>query len=286
MRFRREGIIAALAVVAAIVVGPANAADVEFPAPDNAVTVRGVTTYLDLARHFVPDIKNTGNGYVGSRHIDIRHIAGQDFEATDGDTFGFYDISSVKLKADGEERLLVLFDFAQASSAAQGLAVLALYDVSGVPVLLDAADVGLDQSTYFFDQALVPVGGDANVVLTMSTHFNSSQTYNTQTMIMLRDDRLERIDEVTLLGDRNCGVERQQSISYAANPAEGKPYAPVKVTVADVKSAVEEVCADLDPATLGKKQIKVTYVWNAGQNKYLPDSDAIAKLEAENETRF
>lgn len=279
-------IIAALIVVGAAFVRPAGAADIDFPAAEDAVTTHGATTYLDLARHFVPDIRNTGNGYVGTRHIDIRHIAGKDFAAIGGDAFGFYDISSVKLTTGGKERLLVLFDFAQVTKEAQGLAVLALYDVSGQPFLLDAADIGFDQSTYFFDQALVPVGNDANVVLTMSTHFNSSQTYNSQVMTMVRGDRLERIDDVTLLSDRNCGVERQQSISYAANPAEGKPYAPVKVTVTDVQSAIAEVCAELTPPELGKREARTTYVWDTGQNRYLPDSDAIDKLETENETRF
>lgn len=286
MRLISSRILAVFAVMAAILTGPALAADIDYPAPDNAVTAHGVTTYLDLARHFVPDIKDTGNGYVGTKHIAVRHVAGKDFEATDGDTFGFYDIASVKMGDEGKERLLVLYDFAQAARAAQGLAVLALYDVSGQPVLLDAADVGFDQTTSFFDQALMPVGGDANVALIMSSHFNSSQSYNAQTMVMVRDDKLALVDEITLLSDRNCGVERQQSISYAANPGAGKPYAPINVTVTDVTTAVAEVCADLDPAKLGKREIKASYSWDAAKGKYVADSDALEKLAAENETRF
>ena len=54
----------------------------------------------------------------------------------------------------------------------------------------------------------------------------------------------------------------------------------------DVTSAIAEVCAELTPPELGKREVRTTYVWDAGQNRYVPDSDAIDKLETENETRF
>jgi hypothetical protein len=279
-------ILAALIVIAVCLTASARAADVEFPAPDTAVTVHGVTTYLDLARHFVPDIKNTGNGYAGTKRIKIRHIAGPDHDNEDATSFGFYDIARVMMKTDGKDRLLVLFDFAQAAQTAQGVAVLALYDIAHQPVLLDAADIGFDQSTYFFDQALMPVAEGSDVILTMSSHFNSSQSYVTQSMIMVRNDKLELIDTAMLFGDRNCGVDRQQTIAYAANPSQGKPYAPIKVTVNDTTSAIEEDCADLAPAQLGKREIKVTYTWDAPAGKYVPDSDALDRLAKENESRF
>jgi len=285
MRAISTRIVAALAVVIGLT-GNAGAADIEFPAPDNAVSVHGVTTYLDLARYFVPDIKNTGNGYAGTKRIKIRHIAGAGYENEDATSFGFYDIARIMMKADGKDRLLVLFDFAQATKTTQGVAVLALYDIAHQPVLLDAADIGFDQSTYFFDQGLMPVAEGSDVILTMSSHFNSSQSYVTQSMIMVRNDKLELIDTAMLFGERNCGVDRQQTISYAANPSEGKPYAPIKVTVNDTTSAIEEVCADLTPPQLGKKEIKVTYTWDAAAGKYAPDSDALDRLARDNESRF
>jgi hypothetical protein len=131
----------------------AHAADVEFPSPDTAVSADSTTTYLDLARHFVPDIKGTDNGYVGTSLSAIRHIGGENFNSDKTDTYGFYDLAALRFQKDDKARLLVLFDLAQATQAnAQGVAVLALYDVGGkAPKLLDAADVGFDQGTYFFE---------------------------------------------------------------------------------------------------------------------------------------
>lgn len=266
---------------------PVRAADIENAMPLDLVIPGAPARFLDLARHFVPDLADSEGAYLGRSIIEIRHLGGPDFANGDASSFGFYDVSFVMGKVDGKDRMLVLFDFAQAAPAAQGVAVLALYDVAGTrPQLLDAADIGFDASTSFFDQALLRVNPGTDVVLTMSSHFNSSQAYATQAMIMIRNDRLELIDSVTLLGERSCGTDRQQTITYAANPSDGKPYAPIKVTVTDTISAIEEECADLAPAELGTKEIRTSYVWSPGQGRYLPDSDALQKLEKENESRF
>jgi hypothetical protein len=276
-----------LPFLTALLTVPALAADVDFPPPDTAVNARSITTYLDLARHFVPDIKGTDNGYVGQKRTPLRHISGKDYGDETTDTLGFYDIATTRMKADGKERLLVLFDFAQAAKTARGVAVLALYDVSGEPKLLDAADIGLDQSTYFFDQALMSVAEGSDVILTMSTHFNSSQTYTTQSMIMVQDDRLELIDTAFLFNERLCTVERQQNVRYAANPSAGKPYAPIAMVVTETVTPTNADCgADASNEPTGKREIKVTYTWDTIAGKYVADSDALQKLAKANEQRF
>jgi hypothetical protein len=251
-----------------------------------AVNEFGVTTYLDLARHFVPDIAASDSGYVGRKRIPLRHIGGRAFDNGDADTFGFYDIATLRMKAEGKDRLLVLFDFAQAAKTAQGVAVLALYDATKEVRLLDAADIGFDQSTYFFDQALLPVANDSDVVLTMSTHFNSSQAYTTQSMIMVRNDRLELIDTASLFNDRLCTVERQQTIRYAANPAAAKPYAPITVTVTEIATPTDADCGAEPVPPTGKRDIRVTYGWDALAGRYVRNSDALEKLAKANEERF
>lgn len=266
---------------------PGRAADIDSSPVVQMVTPGKSTRYLDLARQFVPDLDGIDNTFTGKKFKPVRHIGGPDFANDDVGTFGLFDVSHLTMKAEGRDRLLVLFDFSQAASTAQGVAILALYDLSTEkPTLLDAADIGFDASTYFFDRALLPVSDTTEVILTLSSHFNSSQNYATQSMILVRNDTFELIDSTSLLGERNCGIDRQQVIGYAANPADGKPYAPIKVTVTDTTSAIEEVCADLQSTQLGTKQIKTTYVWNVDKQRYLPDSDAMEQLEKENASRY
>lgn len=270
----------------------AHAADVDFPSPDTAVSQYGITTYLDLARHFVPDIQPSDSGYVGKTLTPTRHIAGKQFD-NDGReaSFGFYDISTVTMHADGKERLLVLFDLAQASSSPDGVAILALYDITKEIRLLDAADIGFDQSTYFFDQALMPVAPGSDVILSMSTHFNSSQTYVTQSMIMVRDDRLQLIDTASLFNEKLCTVEKQQNIRYAANPGAadpgaGKPYAPITAFVTETTTPTGADCGSETIPPLGGKEFRVVYRWDVTSGRYVKDSDALEKLAKANEQRF
>lgn len=279
--------LAATLLIFLLGIAAAPAADVENAAPLDLVIPGSPVRYVDLARHFVPDLDGGEEGFSGRKLIDIRHLGGPDFANGDAESFGFYDVFHIMTRVDGKNRMLVLFDFAQTVSAAQGVAILALYDVSGTrPELLDAADAGFDASTYFFDQAVLPVNEGTNVVLLVSSHFNASQSYSTQSMIMVRNDKFALIDSITLLGERSCGIDRQQTIAYAADPGAGKPYAPIKAAVTDTASAIEEECADLKPAQLGTRQFKASYIWNAQQGRYLPDGDALARLEKENESRF
>lgn len=268
-------------------IAPAWPADVDNSPLVQTVTAGSRTRFLDLARHFVPDLDGTGGSFSGRKLNPVRPIGGSDSESRETDTFGLFDVSHAMMKADGKSRLLVLFDFSLSANAAQGVAILALYDVANEePALLDAADIGFDASTSFFDQALLPVSDEADVILTLSSHFNSSQAYSTQSMILVRHDRFELVDSTWLLGERNCGIDRQQVIDYAADPAQGRPYAPIRVTVTDTTSAIEEVCADLKSTQQDTKQITVTYVWNPSEARYVADSDAIERLEKDNESRY
>jgi hypothetical protein len=273
-------------VLLALLAPSASAADVDFPSPDSAVSARGMTTYLDLARHFVPDIKAADGAYVGKSLIALRHLGGTPYAIQPEDTFGFFDVGTVMMKTEGKERRLVLFDFAQGGNAQEGVAVLALYDVSGEPKLLDAVDVGFDESTFFLGQALLPIAPGSDAILTMSSHFNSNQNYVTQAIIMVRNDRLELIDTVSLFDEKSCGMERHQTISHAANPAAGKPYAPIVVTVTDTTTATIEDCGDGAPASATERQVRTTYKWQTASNHYLPDSDGLVKLAKENQQRF
>ena len=286
MRLISRLIVLLAALLPGLLAPPALAADVDFPAPDTAVNEFGITTYLDLARHFVTDIKPSDSGYVGTTRIPVRHIAGKDYDNDGLKSFGFYDISTVRMKANGKDRLLVLFDFAQAAKSAQGVAVLALYDVTMQIKLLDAADIGFDQSTYFFDQALVPIAPDSDAILTMSTHFNSNQTYTMQSILMVQHDRLQLVDKAFLFNERLCAIERQQNIHYAADPGAAKPYAPIVVTVTETATPTGETCETAEKPIAESRDIRVVHEWNAAAAKYIRDSDALEKLADANEQRF
>ena len=110
---------------------------------------------------------------------------------------------------------------AMSADSANGFAVLALYDLSSGQRLLDAANVAYDRSTYFRNGASLAISGDTEAVVTISTHFNSSQGYVTTALILPRDDRLELIDTIFTFDEMLCEFRREQVPSFKVIGAAG-----------------------------------------------------------------
>ncbi len=163
--------------------------------------------------------------------------------------------------------------------------VLALFDPAAQPALLDAADIAFDQSTFFRDPLVLPVASDAAAVLTMSTHFSSSQDYVTNALLLLAGDRLALVDTVFTFDDKNCGYERTQFAGFQTGGSNGA-YADIEVSVNEKTTHTEEVCTGQDVPAEGTRTIGVTYRWDAANGRYAPDSEAFEKLAREDESRF
>ncbi|TIW79691.1 MAG: hypothetical protein E5V52_14760, partial [Mesorhizobium sp.] len=175
------------------------------------------------------------------------------------------------IKAGGKERLAMLFDLGQAQDSAEGFAVLALYDLTGKPKLLDAVNVGTDQSTYFRDPGKLAIGPGDDALITMI-------------LILVRNDRFEPIDQINTFDENVCAYKRTQDLSFQTRGSE-KPYAAVRVTVTDATKPSGESCEEPAPKAVSH-DISVTYHWNKKTSRYVADSDAFKRLSAENEKRF
>lgn len=132
----------------------AQAQAVSFPELNSAIPGHQDVTYLDLAKMVVPDLAAGDDGfYKGSAPIEVRHILGGDQGGSPPETISLPNAAVLAIKAGGKDRLTMLFDLGQAQDSAEGFAVLALYDLSGEPKLLDAVNVGTDQNSYFFSRS-------------------------------------------------------------------------------------------------------------------------------------
>lgn len=263
---------------------PALAGEVTFPQLADAVPGAGGATYLDLARQLLPDLAQQGDIYRGRTVIDMRHVGGADMGMPPLEDFPIFGVSVTPVRAEGGDRLVMLFDLG--SDEAEGFAALALFDPAGKPPLLDAAQVAFDRSTYFRDPAGIPLGPDDDLVLTMSTHFNSQQGYVTTAMSFVRDGRLQLVDTVFTFDERVCGFERIQFPAFRAGERGDRPYADIVVTVTDETKLTGEGCGSADLPAAGVRTVEVTYRWDAAQMRFLPDSDALEALAREAEARF
>lgn len=265
--------------------GAAAAQVVGFPDLGTAVPGHKDVTYLDLARMVIPDLKIGAYGsYGGTLPIEMRDISGSDDGGSPPSTTNLPNAAVLGIKAGGKDRLTMLFDLGQAEDSAEGYAVLALYNLTGKPKLLDAVNVAVDQSTYFREPNKLSIGSGDDTIITMSTHFNSNQGYVSTPLIMVRNDRFELIDMIYTFDENLCAYRRTQNLAFRTVD-DRQTYAAIKATVTDATVPSDESCDDLPPKA-SSHDISVTYHWDTKTSRYIADSDALVKLAAENEKRF
>ncbi|TKB12614.1 MAG: hypothetical protein E5V75_24680 [Mesorhizobium sp.] len=254
----------------------ADAETVSFPEPGSAVPGHPDVTYLDLAKLIIPDD--------GSPPIQMRDITGDDDGGSPPPTASLPDAAVLAIKAGGKDRLAMLYDLGYSSDDAEGFAVLALFDLSGKPRLLDTANVAVDRSTSFREPGKISLGAGDDAIVTTSTHFNSNQGYVGTLLIMVRNDRFELIDTIYTFNENYCAYRRTQNLAFQTRGGK-KPHAAIKVTVTDATAPSDESCEEPTPKAVSH-DISVTYRWDKAKSRYKADSDAFGRLSAENEKRF
>jgi hypothetical protein len=238
-------------------------------------------TYLDLVRQIIPDLEPDGRAYEGHRLVAIPNIAGPS-DSQPPATISLSSVAALDVASDGKERLLLLVDLGRQSDSAEGFAVLALYDLAGS--LLSAANVAYDRDTSFREPARLSLGDGNDAVITVSSHFNSSQSYVTTVLILVRNDRLELIDSVFTFSEQSCSFIRTQEPSFRAVDRGGKTYSGIEAAVVETTTLTGQDCEGEEPPLPGKRAISTTYQW--GGTGFVPDSDALGRLAEENSTRF
>ena len=259
----------------------ASAAEVAFPAPGDTVPGAQAVTYLDLLREIAPDLAEADGVYRGTTVVPLRHVAGPERQAEPPQEPTIADFSVLPL-AGG--RILLLVDLGMAEDAAEGYAVLALFDPAGKPRLVDAADVAFDRTTWFLEPVMLDLGDGRLAVLTMSMHSNSNQAYVTSAIVLV-GDRLELVDSVFTFDETACAYERTQRLAVEMRP-EGSGPAAIAATVVDTTTPTGADCGEDSVPPAASATVAVTWRWDEAAKRYRPDSDALEKLAAEAAQRF
>ncbi|MGE0502752.1 MAG: hypothetical protein AB7I79_18670 [Rhizobiaceae bacterium] len=262
----------------------ASAQEVTFPEVGDSVPGVDGATYLDLVREVVTDAAIGPDGWAtGTKVTPLRHVAGDDRTVLPPERAVLETGISALPLADGK-RLLLMFEIGRPEGDAANFAVLALYRLDATPRLLDAVDVGYDESNFFLNPPISPLGG-GDMILTLGLHFNSSQVYQTTGITLLRGDRFEFIDGVFTFDEHACAFDRTQRIAFDIQPPTGT-FATIDASVTELTTLTGEDCGE-DPAPQdAERTIANAYEWDAVQERYVPDSDAFERLRQENEQRF
>ncbi|HEX3915728.1 MAG TPA: hypothetical protein VHW60_00200 [Caulobacteraceae bacterium] len=288
MRRRGVGLIAGAALALGAVPGGALAYTGTIVDAGDKVAGRPDLTYQDLVREAVPSLvlSPTDHRVEGHLRPRPRHLAGPNYEGDPPDPAVLGMIESLNLMVGGKVRLALLADFGQDPDRVQDTALLMLFDDSPKPKLLDAVDVGMDRDTVFAEDALVPLGAGDSVLITMSEHSNSEQTYDTAMAILVRGDRFQLIATPSTLSDRFCGYQRTELPTFATKPDGAGPYPELDLTVTETLKLTDEVCPDDVMPAPYTRSFHASYRWDAAKRRFVGDETGLEALDKENEARF
>ncbi|BCH27722.1 hypothetical protein [Mesorhizobium sp. L-8-3] len=264
-------------------IGCAFAEPASFPEPMERLRLGLDETYADLVRLVVPGITVDAGRYSRGRTIAVRDIGGKNPDGLGPASTEFIRVAAIPVRSGGPNRTALLLDFGMGQDVV-GYAILALFDVTDGPRLLDAANVAFGDHTIFLDPVRLPVGAGADLLVTQSTHSNSSQGYTTTALILARDDRFELVDTIFAFSERACAYERTQQIDVRQDV--GERPADISASVTETIADTGERCDGVTALEPGTREITVTYRWDAAADRYMPDSDAFEVLARENEERF
>ncbi len=275
----------AVALAALAGVPPTTAAaEVLFPALDQAVERHPDTTYLDLVQLIAPGVKPENGGYRVEEFVALRDIGESFFNDDVPSGLAFNDIAVLPIRSSGRERIALLLDLGRSSTRMEGFAVLALIDPARPTRLLDAANVAFDYGTTFFDPPKLSAGPMQDIIVTTSRHSNSNQGYQTTTIIDVHGDELTLIDTIYTLSDHDCGFERSQQTDLSM-VGDG-PSPSILATVTEVVLLTEPTCDGVTVPAASRRAVSAAYHWNSITESYSKDSDALDRLAEETAVRY
>lgn len=235
-------------------------------------------TYAKLFKQLSSDFgQDLGGNWTIGRIPGLRDIDGKPIPEF-GLTFKSVDVLTIK--EAGHERLLLLTD---ESSGEGGFdEVLAVFDDEPkVPKLLDAVDVGRDQSNGF--GSVMPLSANTDAFLVVSTHSNSNESYELTSPLFLRNGILLTVMTLFSFGSTTCSFQTTQEPAFSTQAEPGSPYRAIVVRVTTETTPGNSDCGeDQTPPKHSTKVVSDLYRWNARKAAFLPLTGAIQRLSDAN----
>jgi hypothetical protein len=244
------------------------------------------TTYGELFGFVARGLVAEDRGYRGAELMPLRHIGWEDSGIGGLGPFFVSRAEALAFGAADRRRLLLLVDLGDWTEYAEGYAVLALYDISASPELLDAAEVNFNRHVGFGSPARLSSSSGLDLFVVNSSHSNSHQGYLFTALLMVEADRLELIDTIFTLSQHSCAGEWRQTpeVAFGAGEAGREP---IVATVIVETTPWDEDCGDDAPRLeQSRREVSVIYHFDPASSRYVAESDALKRLEVETEDRF
>ncbi|WP_438754165.1 hypothetical protein [Pararhizobium sp. O133] len=234
-------------------------------------------SYFDLLKQIVPDLGAEGTSANGRLAMPLRHIA----EGYGGEPLATLDMGTLEVltfMVDGLPRIAILTGIGSVEATVEQPVLLAVFDDGKVPKLLDAVDVGMDRDTSLGEPALVNIGKKSQALVVRSSHFNSSESFETTALILPQDSKLKLADTFSTYGARTCGAATRQVLTFEERPG-GTGYSDILATIRESTTPTDEVCDDESLASAPATSAGTLYNWDAKALNFVATSDALEKFQ-------
>ena len=274
----RAIILLALWAAALAAIPPPPGDPIDKPVPGARVNyttlLRLVCSDLEVEENDALRAKATG--VIGIRELGSDKVP----EPVEDVNFDIQSVKTVALLRSPQPRALISFVM-PALDGDQLVRYLALFDLAPALRLVDVVSVyAFPDDAGDFDShfALNPTT-DAYVY--QSFHSNSSQGYQSTTILFVRGDRIEKIAEINLLNARGWedvqGYEENEHISTA--PAAGRPYRDVVIRV-EFKLVADDQESEHRPLRRGSiRYYSAVYRWDAAAHRFVTTSKELDALD-------
>ena len=244
-----------------------SAAELDFIEPGDRVSANSSTTYLDLALQFSPGLNATPAD--GGGLAKLPHLGGPEASASITNP-AIRFIERIDITESGKPALLLLFDLGNADDAAQTVTVLALYDMTSAPRLLDAMDVGLDRETSLQDPSYAALSPDIGMIFLRNSHHNAGEEYLQTSLVGVWKGKLHEVDTIFSMS-WNAG-DRRTATTFSFTPVSNAVAVDAAVEIRKIQCS--GYCEPDSEGTAKIEHLKVRYQWDAAGSKFTRPKDA------------
>jgi hypothetical protein len=278
--------IAILALVVTLLGLAALPAMAEELTPADAVQGHDGVTYADLLKQVIPDLVEGNSGWTGHIPDDIGLIGGEGDSGELPDPTSITSMTAETVMSGGKPTLWVMAD-AGGGGMLGTYTLLAVFDDSASPKLIDAKEVDYDQFTYFLGDPL-KISAQDEAIIADTSHSNSEQSYEERMLITLSAGRLIRVADFLLLEVHSCHLYQGEELALAPR-SRGKGYWPIDATIKRslARNAEDGDCLDPDnPAGLKTDDYRAAFKWDAAGGEYVTTSKALDRLREDDSNLF
>jgi hypothetical protein len=242
-------------------------------------------TYFDLMKLVVTDIEiDPPEPPTAHTIVPYRHIEGAKARTEPAGPLAIKYLEPLNIHAGDPARLALMADLGDSDEAVAEFVLLALFDMTDKPKLLDVVEVGRDRLTGFGTPALTPLGNGTDLINIDSDHFNSNEDFVVNELLFVRNNRFDLVDSLFTFNVKMCAFALTEEPSVSTRLARGERYRRILLNVREKREVMPDAasCDDKPPRPFAQNYSTV-YRWDAHRGRFVAISGNMKKLDAEND---